>query len=276
MALMLRYEGIPARVAVGFAGPTFDSGKDAWKFTDHDAHAWVEVWFKGYGWLEFDPTPATPGSSRGHLIAAFAGPSTRDRSGGSVANRNTGGPKPTGAGSRRVQLGRGSRNTSGGGPVPTPGSGGFPYALTFLLLVLGVVALIALAKETRRRVHRLARDPRLIAAACRDELASFLLDQGIDSPASATVRDLAVLAQRHLGVDDVDRFVDATTAARFGRPEAAAAAARDARRESGPLLESCRRFLTRRERLRGLLSVRSLSRARWTVDGSASLGSTPS
>ena len=110
-------------------------------------------------------------------------------------------------------------------------------------------------------MRRRARDPRRIAAACRDELASFLLDQGIDSPASATVRELGVLAERQLGAD-VDQFVAATTAARFGRPEAAAAAARVALRESGPLFASCRRFLTRRERLRGFLSLRSLARVR--------------
>ncbi len=55
MALMLRYLGIPARVAAGFASGTYS--KDHWTVTDHDAHAWVEVWFAGYGWLPFDPTP---------------------------------------------------------------------------------------------------------------------------------------------------------------------------------------------------------------------------
>ena len=58
MALMLRYLGIPARVAVGFAGGTYDPNQRLWNVTDREAHAWVEVWFKGYGWLPFDPTPA--------------------------------------------------------------------------------------------------------------------------------------------------------------------------------------------------------------------------
>ena len=25
--------------------------------TDRDAHAWVEAWFAGVGWVPFDPTP---------------------------------------------------------------------------------------------------------------------------------------------------------------------------------------------------------------------------
>ena len=271
MALMLRYAGIPARVAVGFAGPTFNGS--GWTFTDHDAHGWVEVWFKGYGWLPFDPTPATRGSSRAPLIAPY----TRSSGSGGGGSRTGAGDHSStarsgGTGNGRIHQGRGPR--SSGAPIARSGSGAFPYALVVLLLVVGVVGGIALAKESRRRVRRLARNPRRIAAACRDELASFLLDQGIDSPPSATVRELGELAQRRLGAD-VDEFVTATTAARFGRLESAAAAARVARRESRPLLASCRRFLTRRERLRGLLSLRSLARVRWTVDGSASLGSTP-
>ena len=63
MALMLRYLGIPARVAVGFAGGTYDPAQHVWNITDREAHAWVEVWFKGYGWLPFDPTPAAPGAA---------------------------------------------------------------------------------------------------------------------------------------------------------------------------------------------------------------------
>ena len=63
MALMLRYLGVPARVAVGFSSGTYDAKAGVWRVTDHDAHAWVEVWFRGYGWLPFDPTPAArPGT----------------------------------------------------------------------------------------------------------------------------------------------------------------------------------------------------------------------
>ena len=84
LTLLLRYLGIPARVAVGFAGPTFDPVSDSWTFTDHDAHAWVEVWFKGYGWLAFDPTPAGRGSSRAKLIAAYTHPGRGGAGGGTV------------------------------------------------------------------------------------------------------------------------------------------------------------------------------------------------
>ena len=49
----------------------------------------------------------------------------------------------------------------------------------------------------------------------------------------------------------------AASAARFGRPEGARTAARDARRELRSLVRSMRKRLTARERVRGLLSLRS-------------------
>ena len=58
MALMLRYLGIPARVAAGFTSGSYDAKRGTWTVYDRDAHTWVEVWFKGYGWLPFDPTPS--------------------------------------------------------------------------------------------------------------------------------------------------------------------------------------------------------------------------
>lgn len=55
-ALLLRLAGVPARVAVGF-GPGVAGSDGRWVVRDRDAHAWVEVWYQGLGWVVFDPTP---------------------------------------------------------------------------------------------------------------------------------------------------------------------------------------------------------------------------
>jgi transglutaminase-like putative cysteine protease len=55
-ALLLRLAGVPARVAVGFAPGVRDS-HGRWVVRDRNAHAWVEVWYQGLGWVVFDPTP---------------------------------------------------------------------------------------------------------------------------------------------------------------------------------------------------------------------------
>jgi transglutaminase-like putative cysteine protease len=57
-ALLLRLAGVPARVATGFAPGRYDSGRGVWQVRDLDAHAWVEVYFEGLGWIPVDPTPS--------------------------------------------------------------------------------------------------------------------------------------------------------------------------------------------------------------------------
>jgi transglutaminase-like putative cysteine protease len=56
MVLMLRSQGIPARMAAGFAQGTWDDDAHAFLVRERDAHTWVEVYFPGYGWVEFEPT----------------------------------------------------------------------------------------------------------------------------------------------------------------------------------------------------------------------------
>ena len=88
-----------------------------------------------------------------------------------------------------------------------------------------------------------AADPRGVAAACRQELTAFLVDQRVETPRSATLGELGALFRREFAVEP-DAFVAAATAARFGPPEEAAAAALTAKRELRALLEIARRSLS--------------------------------
>jgi len=54
--LMLRSVGVPARLAGGFAQGAFDSEANVYIVRSLDSHAWPEVYFPGYGWVEFEPT----------------------------------------------------------------------------------------------------------------------------------------------------------------------------------------------------------------------------
>ena len=56
MILMLRTEGIPARMAAGFSQGEYDPAKNTYLVRERDAHTWVEVYFPGHGWVEFEPT----------------------------------------------------------------------------------------------------------------------------------------------------------------------------------------------------------------------------
>lgn len=56
MTVMLRQAGIPARLAIGYTRGEYDRDRGAWVVTERNSHAWVEAYFPGYGWIEFEPT----------------------------------------------------------------------------------------------------------------------------------------------------------------------------------------------------------------------------
>jgi transglutaminase-like putative cysteine protease len=58
MVVMLRSQGVPARWVQGYAGGTLDPNLEAYVVRENVAHSWVEVYFPGFGWQRFEPTPA--------------------------------------------------------------------------------------------------------------------------------------------------------------------------------------------------------------------------
>jgi hypothetical protein len=60
LAIMLRTQGIPTRVATGYVPGTRDRVTGVWEIRASDAHAWVEVFFPETGWQAFDPTADVP------------------------------------------------------------------------------------------------------------------------------------------------------------------------------------------------------------------------
>jgi transglutaminase-like putative cysteine protease len=76
LAVMLRSLDIPVREAVGYVPGGFNPITDLYQVHASDAHAWVQVWFPGYGWQDFDPTasvppgPPSPGATALHDVGA--------------------------------------------------------------------------------------------------------------------------------------------------------------------------------------------------------------
>ncbi|MBP9503489.1 MAG: transglutaminase domain-containing protein [Candidatus Promineofilum sp.] len=60
MAVMLRSQGIPARLASGYALGEYDEPSMSYRVRAINAHTWVEVYFTGYGWIHFEPTTSIP------------------------------------------------------------------------------------------------------------------------------------------------------------------------------------------------------------------------
>jgi protein-glutamine gamma-glutamyltransferase len=71
MTVMLRDEGIPARYVTGFLGGQYNDLAGDYIVRESDAHAWVEIYFPGYGWITVDPTPG--GNDTPHGLFARMG-----------------------------------------------------------------------------------------------------------------------------------------------------------------------------------------------------------
>jgi len=74
MAVMLRTIGIPSRIITGFRTGEFNDLSGEYVVRASNAHAWVEAYFPGYGWISFDPTPGGALATRSgwsHLLLYF-------------------------------------------------------------------------------------------------------------------------------------------------------------------------------------------------------------
>ena len=64
MAVMLRSQGVPARVVSGYALGEYDPAARNYRVRAVNAHTWVEVYFPNYGWIHFEPTQSIPVAER--------------------------------------------------------------------------------------------------------------------------------------------------------------------------------------------------------------------
>jgi transglutaminase-like putative cysteine protease len=60
MVILLRTQGVPARIAAGFAPGELDESTGVSTVRENHAHSWVEVYFPRYGWILFEPSSIRP------------------------------------------------------------------------------------------------------------------------------------------------------------------------------------------------------------------------
>jgi transglutaminase-like putative cysteine protease len=135
MAVLLRAAGVPSRVAYGFLHGSRDAG-GLETVPASAAHWWVEVYFPGSGWVEFDPTGGGIGQPQ-PIPSGSAGPAT---------------PKPSFVPPTfRVP----SQVPSTPVPTGTPGTGIGPFIAIGIILMIGVGALAfaAYRRTPNRPMH---------------------------------------------------------------------------------------------------------------------------
>ncbi|NUT70754.1 DUF3488 and transglutaminase-like domain-containing protein [Pseudarthrobacter sp. C4D7] len=238
MAVMARLEGIPSRIAVGYApgrltGATITvAGQGSlpeYEADARDAHAWPELYFQGLGWVSFEPTP-----SRGVVpdyATEAAAPSVADPLGNNDGLIPDTAPAPAPTPTATAQAVPGAGGSASGEGV---------QLMPWLLGSAGVLGLLLLAAAphlvrtgTRsRRLH--PRHPDLAVPLAWSELRDLGTDYGMPAGDSETPRAFAARFRSTLlgepdGMDkDAHQAVASLTSAfehhRYGRPDTGASA----------------------------------------------------
>jgi transglutaminase-like putative cysteine protease len=184
MAVLGRSVGIPSRVVWGFTPGTVEqqpNGTDLIVVRDRNAHAWVEMWMDGFGWVRFDPTPRADGALPDSVTAEFdpveflperEGPLTLDQ-----------------PGFFESQFEEGLTDFA----APTDGAGArfrlswVWLALPALALLVGVIPMVKLIRR-RRRIKRLHEGD---ITAAWEEIVDRLTDLKTPVPAHQTPLEFA-------------------------------------------------------------------------------------
>lgn len=251
MATLARDLGIPSRVAVGYLGGDAvrlgTSGRTVFEVRGSDSHAWPELWFDGWGWVQFDPTPrgdATPREQPQPSAALTPAPTTQAP-----------GEVPTTAPTTPTTPPEGATVST---PPDRPSGWARVAQLIGACLAVAVVVVGAVvgAKAVRRR-RRLRRGP----SGSWDEGLDLLRDLDVALPRGASPDEVRAAAAG-AGVD-LDPVAEAYVAGEFGPPgaevtvtaaagaPAAVASVRRRLREASPM-----------RWVRAELSTRSLRRRR--------------
>ena len=129
MTLMARSLGMPARMAVGFTSGSYDSKSASYIVKESASHAWTQIYFAKYGWVNFEPTSS---------FSLFPRPSAQDAT--STPGAGAGGAGATATPGLRD---RGDLGDTPLGPSVGPGSSPVVITTTISLTVVLLLALLS-------------------------------------------------------------------------------------------------------------------------------------
>jgi transglutaminase-like putative cysteine protease len=192
MALLLRFNGVPARVAVGFTSGELKS-PGVYTVSTNNAHAWVEAYFPTAGWVAFDPTPGRnlPNAGASSTSPGFKDPFASAPSGSTTVTTEAS-PDPF------------PRPPVGGADTTEDSSPNWISTVPWLPWVLGVIVLLigwpAGRKLWQERGLRHGTLTQRFAASLR-LLRGALSTYGVAVTGSSAFEEVLDLIEEHLGLE---------------------------------------------------------------------------
>jgi transglutaminase-like putative cysteine protease len=224
MIMLARAQGIPARMAIGFLPGQADSN-GGYIVRASDAHAWPELYFAGYGWLRFEPTP---GSRSGNPPAYAVQTSGNLPKGDQTAPEELGPSRapsvaPSRPGGEEVAppVADGGIQSQFGALLSPRGIAGLAVVV---VLLLGLFIMPLTAGWVLRRRRRAAVTQQQLVEVDWEDLTSHLQDLGLTPPEGGSLRTWREHYIHDGHLDDANaaamRRITATLErARYDRPE---------------------------------------------------------
>lgn len=194
--VLMRQAGLPARVVIGYTHHTPDAN-GFFTVTTSDAHAWVEVFFNGIGWVPFDPTPLA-GSDSARAVAlpwATHNAAPPVQTAEPTANRGQS-TAPSAARPEETAAPVVAATTKGSSPV-------WRIGLTMLAVLVVMLAVVLGPRLLRRRLRRSRLDRARSTGSSEtlwDEVAATAADHEVLWPDTVTVGQVPDWLSEH-GVD---------------------------------------------------------------------------
>lgn len=210
MAVLLRTQGILAREVNGFLGGEWSEFGDYLAVTQNQAHAWVEVWFPGYGWVPFDPTPTGRGESLSSTVWHWPGRFLFD----AIQYRWNKWVLDYSSETQFLLLERGRRALAEAATTESPGSEDTDRALPFEILRWGgvILGIFLGGLWLSRRTGRTAQGTRMYLQLRESSRKAGVPATALHSPGSLTNH---LKSSEHPAAPAAERMVEAYLQGRF-------------------------------------------------------------